>query len=94
MITKRKLLLLAAGSLVVVLLMAACQKSRYCHCVSSEINDTIIINAERGFNCDRIVNMGIEEIQDGQTVVTTHAYTCEKIKKDSIGNYPNLHHED
>ena len=83
-------------ALLVLVAFVACQKSRYCLCYTTETDpyDTVIVNMEWGKSCKRIVNMGFESLVDGQTQVTVHSYTCEKIKKDSVPTYPNLPYED
>ncbi|MDO4216691.1 MAG: hypothetical protein Q4D03_00770 [Bacteroidales bacterium] len=93
---KKRNIILILSLLLVVVIFGACQKSRYCLCITNETTppDTVIVNMERGKSCSRIVNMGFEELNDGQTQVTTHSYTCEKIKKDTVPTYHNLPYED
>lgn len=91
---KRNIILLASLALVALMVAVSCQKSRYCLCITDETvnGDTVIVNMDRGNNCKRIMQLGIQK-QDagGYRVDSIHTYTCTKINKDSLSLYPGLH---
>ncbi len=92
--TRKKILIIA--TFILVAAFGACQKSRYCRCITTEtpVPDTVIVNMERNMSCKRIMNMGTEALVDGQTQVTVHSYTCEKIHKDTVPTIAHLPYED
>lgn len=80
----------------ILIVAISCQKSRYCLCVSNEtpIADTVIVNVDNGMNCKHVLQLGIQVQDQGSFKVDSiHHYTCTKIKKDSLSNYPNLHQQ-
>lgn len=58
--------------------------------------DTIIVNVDNGMSCKGIHQLGVMKqvaTEDGGALVVDSVYefVCTKIKKDSLGNYNNLH---
>ena len=85
--TKKIFFLLAIVALVVV--FGACKKSRYCHCVTKEGDpDTTVVNIDRGMRCHHIIELGIERLQDGETVVTTQKVYCMELDDDTVATIP------
>ena len=86
---KRTIIILAVLALICVV---SCQKSRYCRCISTEIdpNDTVILNLDRAMKCDHIMTMGKEAIVNGEQEVVSYTYSCTEIDKDTVPTIPNL----
>ena len=83
------------GALLIVALLVvvgACQKSRYCLCVSDQTPapDTMVVNIDRSMKCKRLQRLGVATDHEGERVKTVYDYTCTQIDKDSVSTYPNL----
>ncbi|MBR1644842.1 MAG: hypothetical protein IJ684_05700 [Bacteroidales bacterium] len=86
----RHILLIGAALL---LLTGACQKSRYCRCVTTdtqEMDSVIIVNVDRSMRCKRLTGVGSGFNKEGKFVESSYKYTCEQMKKDSLPTVPNL----
>ena len=102
--TKKIVFLLAIVALLVV--FGACKKSRYCHCISESytsvrpdstvvtIADTVVVNVDRGFKCDHIIEMGIQELKNGEYVTTTRKVDCRELDVDNVVTIPSQHPTD
>lgn len=97
----------------IMVCLFACQKSRYCFCVTdqpvrtdtiynSEIHqneyfdryDTSIVNLDRSMKCKVLMQMGHEQIVNGQTTRDYYKYNCVQIDKDTVPTIPNLPREE
>lgn len=92
--------------LVLVALVAtfgACKKSRYCHCISesyqsialdgstASVADTVVVNVDRGFKCEHLIEMGIQELKNGEYVTSTRKVDCLELDMDTVSTIPNEH---
>lgn len=93
------ILLLAA----VVVTIGACKKSRYCHCISesyqsialdgstSTVADTVVVNVDRGFKCEHLTDLGVQELKNGEYVVSTRKVDCLELDMDTVVTIPAEH---
>lgn len=98
----RKILAIIAVIAVVVSL-ASCKKSRFCHCISDSyttvalngdtvvVADTTVVNVDRGFKCDHIVEMGFQKLQDGEYVTATRKVDCKELDVENVTTIPQQH---
>lgn len=103
---KTRRILIAILLVAVVVTVAACKKSRYCHCISESytsvrpdstvvtIADTVVVNVDRGFKCDHIIEMGIQELKNGEYVTTTRKVDCRELDVDNVVTIPSQHPTD
>ncbi len=95
----KKRLLAIVAAVVVILSVAACKKSRYCHCVSDNytivINadtvtraDTAVVNVERSMKCDHIYEMTFRTKDTGPVVYTVRKVKCSELDVDTVSVLP------
>lgn len=87
----------------VVVAFAACKKSRYCHCVSesyqsvaldgstSTVADTVVVNVDRGFKCEHLLELGVQELKNGEYVTSTRKVDCLELDMDTVVTIPTEH---
>ena len=82
-----------------VILVAACKKSRYCHCVSDKytivINsdtvvraDTAVVNVDRSMNCEGIKMMNFRTMDVGPVIYTNREVKCIELDVDTVKVLP------
>lgn len=82
-----------------VVLVAACKKSRYCHCVSDQytivINsdtvvrgDTAIVNVDRALECEVIKKMNFRTRDEGNVIYTDRDVVCVELFYDTMYALP------
>lgn len=82
-----------------IILVAACKKSRYCHCVSDSytivINsdtvtraDTAVVNVDRSMNCEGIKIMNFRTKDEGPVVYTDREVKCIELDVDTVRVLP------
>ena len=98
--------MLAILLIAVVFTIAACKKSRYCHCISESyqyvslddvthtVADTVVVNVDRGFKCSHILELGIQELKNGEYVTATRKVDCVELDKDTVATIPQEHPQD
>jgi hypothetical protein len=101
---KRILVILLLAAVVVT--MGACKKSRYCHCISesyqnialdgstSTVADTVVVNVDRGFKCEHLKELGLQELKNGEYVTSTRKVDCLELDMDTVVTIPNEHPTD
>lgn len=101
---KRILVILLLAAVVVT--MGACKKSRYCHCISesyqsialdgstSTVADTVVVNVDRGFKCEHLIELGLQELKNGEYVTSTRKVDCLELDMDTVVTIPNEHPTD
>jgi hypothetical protein len=102
--TKKILLILLLVAVTVTL--GACKKSRYCHCISESytsialdgtthtVADTVVVNVDRGFKCEHIIELGIQELKNGEYVTATRKVDCLELDMDTVATIPLEHPTD
>lgn len=96
---KTKKIFLVLILAVAVALVAACKKSRYCHCVSDKytiiINadtvnraDTAVVNVDRSMKCEGIKVMKFRTRDEGPVVYTDRSVTCTELDVDTVSVLP------
>ena len=100
---KKRRLFCMLALIVLVLLSVSCKKSRYCHCIGEtyqkvqntgdtiDFADTVVINVDRSMRCEHILNMGVEELKDGEYVTTTRKVDCKELDMDTVRTIPQEH---
>lgn len=98
---KRILVILLLAAVVVTI--GACKKSRYCHCISesyqsialdgstSTVADTVVVNVDRGFKCEHLTDLGVQEQKNGEYVVSTRKVDCLELDMDTVVTIPAEH---
>lgn len=98
---KRILVILLLAAVVVTI--GACKKSRYCHCISesyqsialdgstSTVADTVVVNVDRGFKCEHLIDLGVQELKNGEYVVSTRKVDCLELDMDTVVTIPAEH---
>lgn len=82
-----------------IILVAACKKSRYCHCVSENytivINsdtvvraDTAVVNVDRAMKCEGIKIMNFRTKDEGPVVYTDREVKCIELDVDTVKVLP------
>ncbi|MBR6417567.1 MAG: hypothetical protein IKS36_02030 [Bacteroidales bacterium] len=82
-----------------IILVAACKKSRYCHCVSDNytivINsdtvvraDTAVVNVDRAMKCEGIKIMNFRTKDEGPVVYTDREVKCIELDVDTVKVLP------
>lgn len=79
----------------VVFSLAACKKSRYCHCITTEGKpDTVVVNIDRDMRCNHILEMGFERRINGQVEVTVQKVSCHELDEDTVATIPQWTEEE
>ena len=102
-IMKTKKIITAILLAAIVVALGACKKSRYCHCISesyqtvsldgttSMVADTVVVNVDRGFKCEHILELGIQELKNGEYVTSTRTVDCLELDMDTVVTIPAEH---
>ena len=86
---KIKNILALLAVIAVVAAVGACKKSRYCHCITTEGDpDTVVVNVDRSMRCNHILEMGIESLQDGESVTLIQKVSCVELDEDTVATIP------
>ncbi|MBQ6652224.1 MAG: hypothetical protein IJM81_02345 [Prevotella sp.] len=96
---KSRRLTIVILAVAAVVLVAACKKSRYCHCVSDNytivINsdtvtraDSAIVNVDRGLDCESIKQMNFRTRDEGNVIYTDRKVTCVELNYDTMYALP------
>ena len=92
--------------LAIVFTLGACKKSRYCHCISESytqisldgiehtVADTVVVNVDRGFRCEHIIELGIQELKNGEYVTSTRKVDCGELDVENVTTIPSEHPTD
>lgn len=92
---KTSKILAIVAIVAVVLSLAACKKSRYCHCITIEGEpDTVVVNVDRSMRCSHILEMGFERTINGQVEVTVQKVSCHELDEDTVATIPQWTEED
>lgn len=103
---KTRRILVALLLIAVVFTLGACKKSRYCHCISDSyqyisldgethtIADTVVVNVDRGFKCEHILEMGLQELKNGEYVTSTRKVDCVELDVENVTTIPSEHPTD
>ncbi len=103
---KKRRFIIAVLLVAVIFTLGACKKSRYCHCISESyqyvsldgvthtIADTVVVNVDRGFKCAHILELGIQELKNGEYVTSTRKVDCVELDVDNVTTIPSQHPTD
>ena len=103
---KTKRIAVALLLLAVVFTLGACKKSRYCHCISENytnvtpdgvthiVADTVVVNVDRSFRCTHLLELGIQELKNGEYVTNTRKVDCVELDVDHVTTIPQEHPTD
>ena len=90
----------------VVVTLGACKKSRFCHCISESyttvtpdsvrhtVADTVVVNVDRSFKCNHLLELGIQELKNGEYVTSTRKVDCVELDVDNVTTIPQEHPTD
>ncbi|MBP5189495.1 MAG: hypothetical protein J6031_01100 [Bacteroidales bacterium] len=90
----------------VLTFFGACKKSRYCHCISDSyqaisldgstntVADTVVVNVDRGFKCEHLIEMGFQELKNGEYVTSTRKVDCVELDVETVTTIPSEHPTD
>lgn len=96
---KSKKILFVLVLTAAVVLVAACKKSRYCHCTSDNytivINadtvtraDSAIVNVDKGMDCEAISMMNFRTRDEGNVTYTDRSVKCVELFYDTMFALP------
>ncbi len=103
---KTKKIAVALLLLAVVVTLGACKKSRFCHCISESyttvtpdsvrhtVADTVVVNVDRSFKCNHLLELGIQELKNGEYVTSTRKVDCVELDVDNVTTIPQEHPTD
>lgn len=72
-------------AMAIIAMMTGCSKETKCYCTSVETDEmgnpeVLIVNADRGLSCKKILKLGFERQVEGNLVRELKDVTCTEVK--------------